>query len=205
LQLQSYRVTVTVTFAWGIYSRTVDTYSYSNVNLNRFTMGLGDNLMLSLDQTVTGILGEWDIYTTGMAAAIISFLVYQAMTARDPDAHPMLLSRQAQGSPVRQQKESAVFRSPSAPHGIALNSGLGVKDASDSKWSRGRDGDLRDVWQRVVTGALDREGKPTRVHGEISTVLGTETIVVHDIGKHLPPGTASMLTLVQPISLDRST
>lgn len=138
--------------------------------------------MLRLDQTVTGILGEWDIYTTAMAAAIISFLVYQVTTSRDPDAHPMLLVRQAQSAPVRQQKESAVFRSPSAPHGIALNSGLGVKDAGDSKWSRGRDGDLRDVWQRVVTGGVDREGKPTGVHGEISTVLGTESIVVHNIG-----------------------
>lgn len=161
--------------------------------------------MLRLDQTVTGILGEWDIYSTGLAAAIISFLVYQIMTTRDPDAHPMLLSRQAQGSPVRQEKESAVFRSPSAPHGIPLNSGLGVKDPGDSKWSRGRDGDLRDVWQRVVTGAVDREGKPTGVHGEISTVLGTESIVVHDIGKHIFPGTASMLTVVQPISHDKLT
>jgi hypothetical protein len=148
-------------------------------------MGFGDDLMLKLDQTVTIILGEWDIYSTGIAAAIVGFVIYQLVTSRDPDAHPLLLSRQAQASAVRQEGESAVFRSPSAPHGIPLNTGLGVKDASDSKWSRGRNGDLRDVWQRVITGELDRDGKPTGVHGEIMTVLGTENIVVHDTGEHL--------------------
>ena len=148
-------------------------------------MGLGDNLLLKLDQTVTGVLSEWDIYTTGIAAGLVSFLVYQVISSRDPDAHPMLLSRQAQGSPVRQEGESAVFRAPSAPHGLPLNTGLGVKDPGDSKWSRGRDGDLRDVWKRVITGELDREGKETGVRGQISTVFGTEHIVIHDIGTHL--------------------
>jgi hypothetical protein len=145
-------------------------------------MGVGDNLMLKLDQTVTGVLSEWDIYTTGLAAGILSFLVYQVVTTRDADAHPLLLSRQAQGSPVRNEGESAIFRASSAPHGLPLNTGLGVKDKGDSKWSRGRDGDLRDVWKRVITGELDREGKETGVRGQISTVFGTENIVVHDLG-----------------------
>jgi hypothetical protein len=149
-------------------------------------MGLGDNLLLKLDQTVTGVVSEWDIYSTGIAAGILGFVVYQVVTSRDPDAHPMLLSRQAQGSPVRQEGESAVFRGPAAPHGIPLNTGLGVKDPNDSKWSRGRDGDLRDVWKRVITGELDREGKETGVRGQISSVFGTEKVVVHDIGKHQP-------------------
>lgn len=144
-------------------------------------MGLGDDLLLKLDQTVTGVLSEWDIYTTGLAAGLVSFFVYQVVTSRDPDAHPMLLSRQAQGSPVRLDGESAIFRAPSAPHGLPLNAGLGVKDPGDSKWSRGRDGDLRDIWRRVVSGELDREGKETGVRGQISTVFGTENIVKHDI------------------------
>lgn len=148
-------------------------------------MGTGDNLLLKLDQTVTGVLSEWDVYTSGLAVGILSFLVYQVITNRDPDAHPLLLSRQAQGSPVRNEGESAIFRAPSAPHGLPLNSGLGVKDKGDSKWSRGRDGDLRDVWKKVITGELDREGKETGVRGQISTVFGTENIVVHDLGSHL--------------------
>jgi hypothetical protein len=159
-------------------------------------MGLGDDLLLRLDQTVTGVLSEWDIYTTGLAAGLVSFFVYQVVTSRDPDAHPMLLSRQAQGSPVRLDGESAIFRAPSAPHGLPLNAGLGVKDPGDSKWSRGRDGDLRDIWRRVVSGELDREGKETGVRGQISTVFGTENIVKHDIGELLyTPSSISMLIL----------
>jgi hypothetical protein len=96
----------------------------------------------------------------------------------------MLLSRQAQASPVRQPGESAVFRSQAAPHGIPLNSGLGVKDPGDSKWARGRDGDLRDIWRKVVTGVQDKEGNETGEHGRIMTVLGTENVVEHDIGEH---------------------
>lgn len=145
-------------------------------------MGVGDNLLLKLDQTVTGVLSEWDIYTTSLAAGILSFVLYQVISSRDPDAHPLLLSRQAQGSPVRNEGESAIFRAPSAPHGLPLNTGLGVKDKEDSKWSRGRDGDLRDVWKRVTTGELDREGKETGVRGQIITVFGIENIVVHDLG-----------------------
>jgi hypothetical protein len=148
-----------------------------------FTMGL-DNLMLKIDETITGIIREWDIVSTTIAAVLISFFAYQVFTSRDPDAHPMLLARQAQASPVRQQGESAVFRSHSAPHGIPLNSGLQIKDPEDSKWARGKDGDLRDVWRRVLTGALDRDGKETGQIGTIETVLGTENIIKHDLGSY---------------------
>lgn len=143
-----------------------------------------DNLLLKIDETVTGVVREWDIYTTTIAASIVSFLLYQFFTGRDPDTHPFLLNRQAQGAPIRQAGESAVFRSNSSPHGYPLSSGLGVKDPGDSRWSKGRDGDLRDVWQRVVTGVLDKEGNPTGELGKILTVLGTENVVEHDIGKH---------------------
>ena len=142
-----------------------------------------DNLLLKLDETVTGIVGEWDIYSTVILFSIISFFAYQVFTSRDPHAHPMLLARQAQASPVRQEGQSAVFRSNSAPHGIPLNAGLNVKDPGDSKWSRGRDGDLRDIWRRVVTGQLDQEGKPTGEIGRLLTVLGSENVIVHDLGK----------------------
>ncbi|KAK0117821.1 hypothetical protein ONS95_012146 [Cadophora gregata] len=140
-----------------------------------------DNLMMKLDETVTSVLGEWDIYSTALFAVVLSAFIYQVFTARDPDAHPMLLARQAQASPVRQEGESAVFRSHSSPHGIPLNSGLNVKDPGDSKWARGRDGDLRDVWRRAVAGGLDRDGKETGEVGKLLTVLGSEQVVEHDL------------------------
>jgi len=140
-----------------------------------------DNLMMKLDETVTSVLGEWDIYSSALFAVVLSAFIYQVFTARDPDAHPMLLARQAQASPVRQEGESAVYRSHSAPHGIPLNSGLNVKDPGDSKWARGRDGDLRDIWRRAVAGGLDREGKETGEVGRLLTVLGSEQVVEHDL------------------------
>ncbi|CZT43190.1 uncharacterized protein RSE6_03188 [Rhynchosporium secalis] len=140
-----------------------------------------DNLMVKLDEALTSILGDWDIYSTTISAIVLTAFIYSVVTARDPDAHPMLLARQAQASPVRQAGESAVFRSHSAPHGIPLNSGLNIKDPGDSKWARGRDGDLRDVWRRVVAGGLDREGKETGEVGRLLTVLGSEQVVEHDL------------------------
>lgn len=149
-------------------------------------MGFGDNLMLKLDETVTHIFGQWDLYTTAIFTVLISFWIYQVVTSRDPDAHPMLLARQAQPSPVRQEGQSAVFRSHSAPHDIPLNSGLNIKDPGDSKWSRGRDGDLRDVWRRVVAGGVDREGKETGEIGKLFTVLGSEHVIEHNLGMRTP-------------------
>ena len=145
-------------------------------------MGAGDNLLLKLDETVTQTLSEWDIYTTSIAAVIVAIFAYQVFTRRDPDVHPMLLARQSQASPVRNQGESAVFRSHGAPHGMTLNSGLNVKDPGASRWSRGRDGDLRDVWRRVVNGPNDDDGKASGVRGRLLTVLGTERIIEHDLG-----------------------
>lgn len=147
-------------------------------------MGAGDNLLLKLDETVTQTLSEWDTYTTTLAAIIIAIFAYQVFTRTDPDAHPMLLARQAQASPVRQQGESAVYRSHGSPHGMDLNSGLNVKDAGASKWARGRNGDLRDVWRRAVNGPLDADGKVSGERGRLLTVLGTEKVIEHDMGMY---------------------
>jgi len=175
-------------------------------------MGVGDNLMLKLDETITGVFGQWDIYTTTIFAVLISVFAYQVFTARDPDAHPMLLARQAQASPVRQEGQSPVFRSHSAPHGIPLNSGLSVKDPGDSKWSRGRDGDLRDVWRKTITGPVDQEGKETGEIGGILTVLGTENIIVHNladitrqinlIGQHIKQNGGNRVAIYLPNSIE---
>ncbi|TAQ87246.1 hypothetical protein B7494_g4411 [Chlorociboria aeruginascens] len=144
-------------------------------------MGFFDTLMVKLDETVTSVLGDWNTYTTIISGALIIFFTYQVITSRDPDTHPMLLARQAQASPVRQQGESAVFRSHSTPHGIPLNSGLNVKDPGASKWARGRDGDLRDVWRRVLAGRLDQDGKETGDIGSLMTVLGSEQVISHNL------------------------
>ncbi|KAF4628052.1 hypothetical protein G7Y89_g10100 [Cudoniella acicularis] len=175
-------------------------------------MGFGDNLMLQLDETVTGILGQWDIYTTLIFVGIVTFFVWQVISFRDPDAHPMLLARQAQASPVRNDGQSAVFRSHSSPHGMPLNSGLNVKDPGDSKWSRGRDGDLRDIWRKVVTGGLDQEGKETGEKSRLLTILGSEQVIEHDtaditrqinlIGQHIKQNGGHNVAIYLPNSVE---
>jgi hypothetical protein len=145
-------------------------------------MSFFDNAMLKVDESLTSILGEWDIYTTTLAAGLIVFFTYTVFTRRDPDTHPMLLERQASASAVRHEGESAVYRSHSAPHGMELNSGLNVRDPGISKWMRGRDGDLRDVWRKVVNGATNSEGVSTGEQGKILTVLGSEKVVEHNLG-----------------------
>ena len=151
-------------------------------------MGFGfDELMLKLDEAVTGVLGQWDLYSTAIFAVVIGSFIFSVFSARDPDAHPMLLARQSQPSPVRKEGQSAFFRSHSTPHGIPLTSGLNVKDPGDSKWSRGRDGDLRDVWRRVVAGGLDREGKETGEKGRLFTVRGSQNATEHNLGRPAMP------------------
>lgn len=146
-------------------------------------MSYFDNAMLKLDETLSRVLGEWDMYSTTIAAAIIGFFAYQIFTRRDPDTHPMLLERQAQASAVRHQGQSAVYRSPASPHGMDLNTGLNVRDPGISKWMRGRDGDLRDVWRKIANGATDAEGKSTGEKGRIMTVLGSQQIIEHNLGR----------------------
>lgn len=145
-----------------------------------------DNMLLASDELITRVLMEWDIYSTALAGGLIILFSYLALSGRDPDTHPMLLARQAQASPVRNQGESPVYRSHSSPHGLDLNAGLNVRDPGQNKWMRGRNGDLRDVWRKVVLGQSDAEGKPTGVKGRIITVLGSEKTIDHDLGEPAP-------------------
>lgn len=148
-------------------------------------MGLYEKALWQFDEGVTGVFGQWNSWTTGLATILVVFLSYQLFTRRDPDTHPLLLARQAQPSPVRQEGESSVYRSHSSPHGMPLNAGLNVKDAGASKWSRGRDGDLRDIWRQAVSGTSE-EGKSVG-RGKILTVLGEEKVIDHNLGmsKHM--------------------
>jgi len=143
-------------------------------------MGAFDNLMLSLDEAVSGFFGQWNAYTSLIATIFVGFLTYQLFSRQDPDTHPMLLARQSQGSPVRHPGESPVYRSQASPHGMPLNAGLNVKEPGASRWSRGRDGDLRDVWRQAVAG-VQEDGPTKGAKGRILTVLGTEHVTEHSL------------------------
>ncbi|KND93733.1 hypothetical protein TOPH_01640 [Tolypocladium ophioglossoides CBS 100239] len=127
----------------------------------------------SLDSGVTGLVGQWNGYTTGLVTLLVAVVTYRLMSSREPDVHPMLLARQATAATVRNEGESAVYRGQAAPHGMPLNGGLNVKDAGVSKWSRGRDGDLRDIWRKAAASAGDG------AKGRVLTVLGSENVVEH--------------------------
>lgn len=132
-------------------------------------------LIETIDESLSSLAGQWNPYSTGLLTLLFALVSYRVLTTREPDVHPMLLARQAVPSPVRNEGESPVYRSQAAPHGMPLNPGLNVKDAGASKWSRGRDGDLRDVWRRVVQGGDDG------VTGKIQTVLGKQVVVDHKL------------------------
>lgn len=146
-------------------------------------MGGLDDLLVGLDQGVTGLFGQWNVYTTSLVTFLVAVLGYRVVTSKEPDTHPLLLARQAQGSPVRHEGESPIYRSHAAPHGMPLNAGLNVKSAGASKWSRGRNGDLRDIWRRAALGAPDEDGKPSAGQGRLLTVLGSHNVVEHELGE----------------------
>jgi hypothetical protein len=149
---------------------------------NVIKMSTFDNMLLKLDETITNVLGDWDVYSTSIAALILVFFSYHVFTRRDPDTHPMLLERQAHASAVRNPGESSVYRSQSVPHGMEMNTGLNVRDPGISKWARGRDGDLRDIWRRAINGPTDENGILKGERGRILTILGSEHVVEHNLG-----------------------
>lgn len=144
-------------------------------------MGLGD-MLGQLDQAISSLIGQWNGYSTAIATVMVAIVTYAIMTRVESEIHPMLLARQAQGSPVRNEGESPVYRGNSAPHGMPLNSGLNVKPFGAPKWAQGRDGDLRDVWRRVISGAPAEEGRKGK--GRILTVHGRENVIEHNPGMH---------------------
>lgn len=166
----------------------------------------------SLDSTLASILAEWSYSTTALALAIIVVLLYPILTSADPDTHPLLLTRQAQPSPVRHRGQSAFYRSPESPHGFPLKTGLNVKEADAPRWASGRDGDLRDVWREVVRGGVVGGDKKTIPKGLIMSVFGKEEVVEHDveelskeiniIGKRLKDSGVQKLAVYLPNSIE---
>lgn len=136
-------------------------------------------LLESFDSGLTGLVGQWNLYSTALVTVLVAVVTYRFFTLKEPDVHPMLLARQSVASPVRQEGESAVYRSHASPHSMPLNSGLMVRDPGVSKWSRGRNGDLRDVWRKAA------EGGESKAPGRILTVHGSQKVVEHKLGMPL--------------------
>ena len=142
------------------------------------------SILQRLDSQLESILADWNIYTTILATVLVLYLISPLFFYTEPDAHPLLLARQCSASYVRQPKESAIFRSSEIPHGYPLKSGLNVKDPGQPKWTSGRDGDLRDVWKRAVSGPTDADGKPTGGEvGKVITMYGKEETIEYDFTK----------------------
>lgn len=137
--------------------------------------------MEKIDAQLSELFSSWSIYTTILAVAICAWIAYPLLTSKDPDTHPLLLARQSTASQVRQPGESAIYRSLAAPHGYPLRTGLSVRDKDAPKWAGGQDGDLRDVWRKAVRGIVTPDGVETGLRGKISTVLGRENVVEHDL------------------------
>ncbi|KAI8630343.1 hypothetical protein F5Y19DRAFT_464172 [Xylariaceae sp. FL1651] len=141
-------------------------------------MSLG-GFLAQLDESLSSLIGQWNVYSTGIATLMVLLITYSIMNRVEPDIHPMLLARQGHGSPVRQEGESPIYRSNAAPHSMPLNSGLNVKEPGASKWAQGRDGDLRDIWRKAVSGSSEGDGPKGK--GRILTVLGSEKVVEHKL------------------------
>lgn len=146
-------------------------------------MADGGTFLQQLDSQLEQLFSTWSIYTTIICISLVAYLLYPVFFSPEPDTHPLLLARQAIASPVRQQGESAIFRSLEIPHGYPLRSGLNVKDPGAPKWSSGRDGDIRDVWKQAVSGPVDADGKSTGTPGRVLTILGKEEIIAFDFIK----------------------
>ncbi|KAI1929324.1 hypothetical protein LOZ58_001860 [Ophidiomyces ophidiicola] len=143
-------------------------------------MAGNDSIITKLDELLSQLITDWNIYTTCLATLLITYIIFIAFCSKEPDAHPFLVSRQATEAPVRQPGESAILRALDVPHGYPLKAGLGVKDSGAPVWSHGRNGDLRDIWKSAVKGSLNKDGTPSGKRGKIFTVLG-KSIKEHDL------------------------
>jgi hypothetical protein len=142
----------------------------------------GDRILLIVEDVGRYLLSTRNTWTGIILLLVGVFIVYPWLQTRDPDTHPLLLSRQAAASPVRNPGESAVYRSQDVPHGFPLTSGLNIRDPDTPAWAKGRNGDLRDIWRKAVEGVSDGT---KRKRSALFTVLGKEEIVEHDLGEYL--------------------
>ncbi|KAF4556571.1 Hypothetical protein D9617_1g084490 [Elsinoe fawcettii] len=144
-----------------------------------------------LDAQIAAFFSSWNVYTTVLAIALAGFVLYPLIFAEEPDTHPLLLARQARPSPVRQPKESAIYRSMEASHGYPLRSGLNVQDPGAPRWAAGKDGDVRDIWRSAINGGQNGEkGLIMTVHGKEAAeehALEDLSKEINAIGQYLQP------------------
>lgn len=139
------------------------------------------SLMSQIDVFIGDFFAQWNTASTIIVGVLIIVLVYPLFTSAEPDIHPFLLARQANQSPIRYPGESATYRSTEIPYGYPLRTGLAIRDPGTSKYTTGRDGDLRDVWRQAVIGAHKEGGGNVPPTARVTTVLGTEKVVEHDL------------------------
>lgn len=172
-------------------------------------MGI-DSWMWDIDQRLSSVVGQWNGNTTALFTILLGVWTWALFTRKEPDTHPMLLARQSQSSPVRQPGESAVYRCHAAPHGMPLNSGLNVKEPGASKWAKGRDGDVRDIWRRAVAGVPEGEGhgagkgKLVTVHGDNTTERNLDDVTrqINIIGQHILDQGGNRVAIYLPNSVE---
>lgn len=169
-------------------------------------------LIEQLDAAISELLAGWNAYTSVLAFSILGFLAWVIYDNADADTHPLLLARQSQASFVRQSGESAVFRSPETPHGYPLRTGLAVRPPGAPMYSAGKDGDLRDIWRRVVGEIPLEKGQTSSGTANIMTVFGKEGVSEHKVedlskeiaivGKHLKDHGAKRVAVYLPNSVE---
>jgi len=138
------------------------------------------SILQRFDAQLEALFGDWNLYTTLICGVLVLFVAYPLFYSREPDLHPFFLARQSSPSYVRQPGESATYRSLDTPHGYPLRSGLNVKDPGAPKWTSGRDGNLKDIWQQAAKGPIPPDGSKAGETGKLFTVLGTEELITHD-------------------------
>jgi len=146
-------------------------------------MASSGSIVQQLDTQLEALFAGWNLYTTLICGVLLLFVAYPLFFSREPDLHPFLLARQSSPSHVRQPGESATYRSLDTPHGYPLRKGLNVKDPGAPKWTSGRDGNLRDIWQQAAKGLDASDGSKPGDTGSILTVLGKEELIRHDWDK----------------------
>ncbi|KAK6004428.1 hypothetical protein QM012_008290 [Aureobasidium pullulans] len=162
------------------------------------------NMVEQLDALIADTLSTWNLYTTLIALALFAFVAYPLIFWAEPDTHPLLLARQAAASPVRQPRESAVYRSTEVPHGYGLKTGLSVREPGAPKWTAGRDGDLRDIWREAVNSSSTTP-KIMSVHGGNSIVeydLSKTSKLINIIGSHLQKAGVQKVAIYTPNSIE---
>ncbi|KAI1762712.1 hypothetical protein GGR53DRAFT_500486 [Hypoxylon sp. FL1150] len=166
------------------------------------------SLLNQFDDGLSSLLGQWNGYSTAIVTALVLILTYSMMNRVESEVHPMLLARQAAHEGIRNEGETPVYRTQIP--GYSLFTGLDLKDPGASPFSAGRDGDLRDIWRRVISGSQKKDA--TGAKGRILTVLGSAKVVEHNlnditrqinlIGQHIASQHGSKVAIYLPNSVE---